>query len=56
MTADRDISATQEAVHLLLGDYLIDARHLLGDHIRADDEDPAFEAYCYRARPALKRT
>ena len=63
MAADRTTSATHKRlltpVHLLLGDHLIDARHLLrlGDHNGANDDDPAFEASffaCYQARPATE--
>ncbi|KAH9988326.1 hypothetical protein BJV77DRAFT_1161051 [Russula vinacea] len=63
MAADRNTSATHKrlftSVHLLLGDHLIDARHLLGlgDHNGANDDDPAFEASffaCYQARPATQ--
>ena len=63
MAADRTTSATHKRlltpVHPLLGDHLIDARHLLrlGDHNGANDDDPAFEASffaCYQARPATE--
>ena len=69
MAADRDISA-QEAVHLLLGEHLVEcsrsfvsldadvnARHMLRDHNEADDNEPAFEQTFfnhYRARPAAQ--
>ncbi|KAH9997104.1 hypothetical protein BJV77DRAFT_106631 [Russula vinacea] len=33
-----------KGLHLLLGDHLVDARHLLRDHNNANDDDPAFEA------------
>ena len=69
MATDRNTSATHKSlltpVHLLLGDHLIDARHLLGfgDHNGANNDDPALEASffaCYQACPAtpwpLRRT
>ena len=50
--------STQEVVHLLLGNHLVDAQHLLKDNKQqADDDDPAFEAsFCarYQACPATQ--
>ena len=45
-----DFSA-QQAFHLQLGDHLVDARHLLGDYNKADDDDPAFGASLLRPLP-----
>ena len=69
MAVDRDISA-QEAVHLLLGEHLVEcsrtfvsldadinACHMLRNNNEADDNDPAFEQTFfnhYCARPAAQ--
>ena len=43
---------TGSPVHLQLCDHLVDARHLLGDDNKSDDDDPAFEASLLRPLPS----